>query len=192
MNCKLIIFNVQKRKKAYSVKSTDAFLQYIKCFNKKHIASLLGSDSTSMWIHVLTVWHKLICFFVLYHYYGKNLLEIQNEHLYFFASPGAVNQFSIQSIAATLNFSNQMLWYKSTHNFSSSDMQAIFQEPSQSLGNIVAQGFSKGQLNLSSQNHHNFLSIKTQDFSVPIYNEYFLQILQAQLFISNLSQGYFS
>ena len=120
--------------------------------------------------------------------FGKNLLEIQNEHLYFFASPGAVNQFSIQSIAATLNFSNQMLWYKSTHNFSSSDMQAILQEPSQSLGNIVAQGFSKGQFNLSSQNHHNFLSIKTQDFSVPIYNEYFLQILQAQLFISNLSQ----
>ena len=120
--------------------------------------------------------------------FGNNLLEIQNEHLYFFASPGAVNQFSIQSIAATLNFSNQMLWYKSTHNFSSSDMQAILQEPSQSLGNIVAQGFSKGQFNFSSQDHHNFLSIKAQDFSVPIYNEYFLQILQAQLFISNLSQ----
>jgi len=120
--------------------------------------------------------------------FGKNLLEIQNEHLYFFASPGAVNQLSIQSIAATLDFSNQMLRYKSIHNFSSSDIQAILQNPSQSLSNIVAQGLSKGQFSLSSQDHHNFLSMQTKDFSVPIYNEYFLQILQTQVFISNLNQ----
>ena len=120
--------------------------------------------------------------------FGMNLLEIQNEHLYFFASPGVVNQLPIQSIAASLDFSNQMLRYASTHDFASPDLQAVLKNSPLPLVNVVAKGLSKGQFNLSSQEQHNFLSIKAEDFTVPLYKENLLPISDTQIFISNLTK----
>lgn len=120
--------------------------------------------------------------------FAKTLLEIQNENLYFFGSPGTVNNFSISSITGSLNLSNQLLRYASIHDFSNYDNQKLFKNSFLSQSNIVSRGSSKGQFSFLTQEHHNILSINAPKFTTPLYQKYELNSEDTQIFISNFDQ----
>ena len=120
--------------------------------------------------------------------FAKNLLEIQNDNLYFFGSPGTVNDFSISSITGSLNFSNQLLRYSSIHDFSNYDNQKLLNNSFLAESNIVTRGSSKGQFSFMTQEHHNTLSINAQNFTVPLFQKHILNSKDTQIFISNFNQ----
>ena len=120
--------------------------------------------------------------------FTKNLVEIQNDNLYFVSSPGTVNGFPISSMVSSLNFSNQLLRYSSIHDFSNYDNQRLLKNSFLAESNIVTEVKSKGQLSLMSQEHHNILSINVQDFTIPLNQKHTLHSRDTQMLISNFNQ----
>ncbi|MDC1300905.1 hypothetical protein N8Z14_03800, partial [Gammaproteobacteria bacterium] len=109
-------------------------------------------------------------------------------NLYFFGSPGTVNQLPIKSMVGELNFQDQILRYASTHTFSASDFKMVLNNSDMPPINLNSGGLSKGHFNLLSREQYNFSSIYIKDFFLPLYQENSLSILGGQVFISNLNQ----
>jgi len=120
--------------------------------------------------------------------FSKNIVEINNNNLYFFGSPGTVNQLPIKSMVGELNFQDQILRYASTHTFSASDFKMVLNNSDMPPINLNSGGLSKGHFNLLSREQYNFSSIYIKDFFLPLYQENSLSILGGQVFISNLNQ----
>jgi hypothetical protein len=120
--------------------------------------------------------------------FTKNILEIQNNNLYFFAAPGIFNNFPISSIAASLNFSKELLRYSSAHDFSNKDTQRLLNNSALAESDIAAKGLSKGYFNLATKKHLNLLSISAQNYNIPLYQTHVLNSEDTQIFISNFNQ----
>ena len=122
--------------------------------------------------------------------FQKGLIEINKDNLYISFSPGSVNQFPLDSLHGNLKFSNQHLQYVSKHDLSSKEISKLLKNNSLFADNLHAKAASKGFFNIFSQEQYNSLSIQTESFSIPIYQDNFLNLQKGQLFILEFDKLY--
>ena len=118
----------------------------------------------------------------------KGIIEITNDHLYIFSSPGFINQFSIESFHGNLKFSNQDFKYTSQHELSTKEILRALGNMTSTFKQLSASGMSKGIYNVSSKKTFNTLSFDTAGFEIPIYKDYLLLLKKGQFYALNFDK----
>ena len=118
----------------------------------------------------------------------KGIIEITNDHLYIFSSPGFINQFSIESFHGNLKFSNQDFQYTSQHELSTKEILRALGNMTSTFKQFNASGMSKGIYNVSSKKTFNTISFETGGFEIPIYQDYLLLLKKGQFYALNFDK----
>jgi len=122
--------------------------------------------------------------------FERGLIEINKDMLYLHFLPGFVSQVPFRELHGKLQFSNQHLQYFSQHDFLENEISTLLKDSSTLTDTLHAKALSKGFFNLISKKQFNSLSIKTESFSVPIYQSNFLNLKAGQLFALDFDRVY--
>jgi hypothetical protein len=122
--------------------------------------------------------------------FGRGLIEMNKDRLYFHFLPGFVSQIPFRELHGKLQFSTQHLQYLSQHNFLGNEISTLLKDSSLLTDTLHAKASSKGFFNLVSQKQFNSLSIKTKSFSIPVYQSNVLNLKAGQLFAIDFDRVY--
>ena len=122
--------------------------------------------------------------------FGRGLIEMNKDRLYFHFLPGFVSQIPFRELHGKLQFSTQHLQYLSQHNFLGNEISTLLKDSSLLTDTLHAKASSKGFFNLVSQKQFNSLSIKTKSFSIPVYQSNVLNLKAGQLFAIDFDKVY--
>jgi hypothetical protein len=122
--------------------------------------------------------------------FERGLVEMNKDKLYLHFLPGFVNQIPFRELYGKLQFSNQHLQYFSQHDFLGNEISTLLKDSSLLPDALHAKASSKGFFNLISQKQLNSLSIKTNSFSIPVYQSNLLNIRAGQFFAIDFDRVY--
>jgi len=122
--------------------------------------------------------------------FDRGLIEMNKDRLYFYFLPGFVSQIPFRELHGKLQFSTQHLQYLSQHHFLGNEISTLLKDSSLLTDTLHAKASSKGFFNLVSQKQFNSLSIKTKNFSIPVYQSNVLNLKAGQLFAIDFDKVY--
>ena len=114
--------------------------------------------------------------------FKKGLIEIDNDNFYLYLLPGLINEISFKDLHGHLQFSNQNLQYVSQHRVLKNEIATLLNSNLSFTESLNVRALSKGFFNIVSKKQYNSLSIKTDDFSVPVYKSNTLDFNKGQIF----------
>ena len=118
------------------------------------------------------------------------IIEADLENLYIFSPSGELKNFTYEEAYGLLNLETKNLNLYSQHDMKSVDLKRLlsFREINFNLPDILAE--QKSEINLLNFELNNAVSIKTNNFNLPIMNSKKININEGNIFIVDLHEIY--
>ena len=122
--------------------------------------------------------------------FSEPIIEADSKNLYVFSPSGKAANFSFTRAYGVLNYKTAKINFYSLHDISSIELQSALDlgEVRVNLPNIQAE--NKGEIQLSSLNLKNAISLKANSFSMPVTESYKINFDNSSMFIVDLDKVY--
>jgi hypothetical protein len=122
--------------------------------------------------------------------FSEPIIEADSKNLYVFSPSGKADNFSFAGAYGLLNYETAKINFYSLHDIASIELQSALDlgGVSINLPNIKAE--NKGEIQLSSLNLKNAISLKTKNFSMPVTESYKINFDNSSMFIVDLDKVY--
>ena len=122
--------------------------------------------------------------------FSRPLIEADNENLYIFSPSGRATNFSYEPAYGLLNYKSQKLSFYSLHSIKSMDLKDSLGLGDENFNLPNVQAEHKGEIKLSSLNLNNAISVKTNNFYLPIVRPHEINLNKASIYIVDLDKIY--
>ena len=122
--------------------------------------------------------------------FSEPIIEADSKNLYLFSPSGKVANFSFAGAYGLLNYKNAKINFYSLHDISSIELKSALDLGGVSIKPPDIKAENKGEIQLSSLNLSNAISLKTKNFSLPITESYKINFDNSSMFIVNLEKVY--
>ena len=122
--------------------------------------------------------------------FSEPIIEADTKNLYVFSPSGKAANFSFTGAYGLLNYKNAKINFYSLHDIASIELQSALDLGGVSINLPNIQAENKGEIQLSSLNLKNAISLKTKNFSIPINESYKINFDNSSMFIVDLDKVY--
>ena len=122
--------------------------------------------------------------------FSEPIIEADSKNLYVFSPSGKAANFSFAGAYGLLNYKTAKINFYSLHDITSIELQSALDLGGVSINLPNIQAENKGEIQLSSLNLKNAISLKTKNFSMPVTKSYKINFDNSSMFIVDLDKVY--